>query len=429
MTKRNSIIAALLLLTAAAQAQEQKSRLQLADEAYQLEQYAVAGPLYKELTDKGKKLSSGHWLKMAHSFRASGQLQHAAGVYRQLLEQPGAPASARYAYAETLQRLGAYDSARAQYQQYATANADSLQLRRTALQSCDSAAAWRSQSSPVNLRPIHSLNTPGSDMVTAVTDKGIVVVSTGYRPEIRETQVPNDKRMRQPFYKAYYYEPYSSTNPNLYGEELAPSIFKSFATHIGPVFVNRAGDTLYATVTMGRKGAANGVRDLQLWQSVKKGGKWAPLTLLPGINLAGYSAGHAVVNNAGDVLYFMSDRPGGLGQTDIWYSEKQADGNWGEPKNCGRFVNTIAAEGFPSMHEGVLYFSSKGHPGLGGYDVYRATGARENWSAPQNLKAPFSSPGDDVSFVLKPDGSGGYLSSDKAGGMGSDDVYRFEGKR
>ena len=198
--------------------------------------------------------------------------------------------------------------------------------------------------------------------------------------------------------------------------------------------MNSTEDTLYATINIqgkgipltSRKGPVNGVRQLQIYQSVKTDGKWSRPVLLPGINMAGYSSSHAVLGHGGNVLYFISDRPGGFGQADIWYSEKQTDGTWAAPVNCGDKINTIAAEAFPTVNEeGILYFSSKGFPGLGGYDIYRAKGEKAAWETPENMKAPFNSGADDIGLILKHNGYEGYMASNKPGGMGSDDIYAF----
>jgi outer membrane protein OmpA-like peptidoglycan-associated protein len=147
---------------------------------------------------------------------------------------------------------------------------------------------------------------------------------------------------------------------------------------------------------------------------------------MPGINIAGYSSSHAVLSTGGDLLYFVSDRPGGYGQTDLWYCEKQADGTWGAPVNCGNKINTVASETFPTVNEeGILYFSSKGYAGLGGYDIYRVKGARTAWETPENMKVPFNSGADDIGLILKRNGYEGYLASNKGGGMGRDDIYYF----
>jgi outer membrane protein OmpA-like peptidoglycan-associated protein len=411
-------------------AQEQKSVLQLAEEAYAREEYAVAGALYKrQARSKGNKTPVALLMKLAHSYREIGYFNEAAGFYQQIIARADRPSAAYFAYGETLRQLEQYDAARQQYALFTTTNADSLKLKEIALRGCDSAAVWKPL--PLQLQPVKALNTSGSDLVSSIIGQDMLLMSTGHR-----ASGPNpdkDKRTQLPYYKAYAYRQNTQGNPVMYLEELVPEQLDKYDYHVGPVCMSDGEDTLYATVNIqGKhvpvtgKGPVNGVRQLQIYQSVKTDGKWGQMTLLPGINVAGHSSSHAVLNRSGNVLYFVSDRPGGFGQTDLWYCEKQADGSWGTPVNCGEKINTIAAETFPTVNEGgILYFSSKGYAGLGGYDIYRVKGEKTNWETPENMKAPFNSGADDIGLVLKDNGYEGYLASNKQGGTGSDDIYYF----
>jgi outer membrane protein OmpA-like peptidoglycan-associated protein len=117
--------------------------------------------------------------------------------------------------------------------------------------------------------------------------------------------------------------------------------------------------------------------------------------------------------------------PGGEGKTDIWYSEKQPGGSWGKPINCGKTINTKEEETFPTIGgDGALYYASKGLPGMGGYDIYKAKGEKAKWTTPENLKYPVNTTSDDFYLITK-DGLNGYLSSNRDGGKGSDDIYSF----
>lgn len=432
------VIVLMLLLVSSLWAQEQKSVLQLANEAYAREEYAVAGALYNRLARAKKdKMPVEQWMRMARSYQEIGYYKEAAGVYQQITSRPDRPASAYFAYGEALRQLEQYDAAKQQYALFTTSNADSLKLKDIALQSCDSAMVWGKERPPVQLRPVKELNTSGSDLVSGVVQKGLLLMSNGYRSLAlnggSQSHPPTDRRTEEPYYKAYVYQQYAQGNANMYLEELVPALLGKYDYHIGPVCLNKTEDTLYATINIQgngipvtAKGPANGVRQLQIYQSVKKDGKWDRLVLMPGINVAGYSSSHAVLNTNGDVLYFVSDRPGGYGQTDLWYAEKQPDGSWGTPVNCGNQVNTLAAETFPTVNEeGILYFSSKGYAGLGGYDIYRVKGGKASWETPENMKVPFNSGADDIGLILKRNGYEGYLASNKQGGMGRDDIYYF----
>src|SRR5690606_25568862 len=117
------------------------------------------------------------------------------------------------------------------------------------------------------------------------------------------------------------------------------------------------------------------------------------------------------------------------GGTDIWYSERQADGSWGEPVNAGPAINSAGDELFPNIGpESRLYYSSDGFAGMGGLDVFQAEGEKDQWATPVNMKYPVNSPGDDFAYITNYEGEegiAGYLSSNRPGGQGSDDIYSF----
>lgn len=428
MIRRSLTIALSIALSASLYGQEQKSVLKTAEEAYARKEYAVAGALYSRMArSKGDKMPVSRWMKMALSYQQIGDIKKASEIYQQIITKPDRPAAACFNYGEVLRQLEQYDAARQQYSQFSTTNTDSLQLKSIGLQSCDSAVVWAKQPAAVQLKLVKQLNTPGSDIISGVVNKGVVIMSNGYRSLSMkgnpESHPAMDKRTEQPYYKAYLYRQFSPNNSNRFLEELSPALFEKYDYHIGPVCLNRTEDTMYASINI-QGNAGNGIRLLQLYQSVKKNGKWSSPVLMPGINVSGYSSSQAALSVDGNVLYFVSDRPGGYGQTDLWYAERQQDGSWGQAVNCGDKINTIAAEIFPTINEdGVLYFSSKGHVGMGGFDIFRVRGARAAWDSVENIKAPFNSGKDDIGLILQ--GGKGYLSSDREGGPGKDDVYSF----
>src|SRR5690606_14120047 len=145
-----------------------------------------------------------------------------------------------------------------------------------------------------------------------------------------------------------------------------------------------------------------------------------------------YSLGHAALSADEQVLYYASDMPGGYGGVDIWFSELQSDGSWGAPQNAGPEINTSGDEMFPNVHGNSLYFSSNGHIGMGGLDIFRAEGSKSDFSTPQNLGYPVNSAADDFSFFVSSNIEGnlsGYLSSNRQGGVGADDIYSFNYER
>lgn len=129
----------------------------------------------------------------------------------------------------------------------------------------------------------------------------------------------------------------------------------------------------------------------------------------------------------GKRLYFISDRDGGLGDRDIYYSDKDAKGEWGPAINAGPVLNTKYAEESVFMHPDgkTIYFSSKGHANMGGFDVFKSVFENGRWTEPENLGYPINGPDDDVFFVISGSGHHGYFASAKQGGFGDKDIYKI----
>lgn len=170
-----------------------------------------------------------------------------------------------------------------------------------------------------------------------------------------------------------------------------------------------------------------GITRLKVYSGNKSGeNNWTDPTSLP-FNSDEYSVAHPALNAEGTKLFFASDMPGGFGGMDLYFSEFE-DGSWGPPVNLGNKINTEGNEIFPTWHgEDHLYFSSDGHIGLGGLDLYRVKwiADKNRWSDAENLGAPLNSTYDDLGIVLNEEGTFGYFSSDRPGGKGRDDVYSF----
>jgi len=128
----------------------------------------------------------------------------------------------------------------------------------------------------------------------------------------------------------------------------------------------------------------------------------------------------------GKMIYFTSNRDGGYGDLDIYMSKKDKKGKWGEAVNLGKVVNTEYPEDSPFIHPDgkTLYFSSRGHAGMGDYDIFKTTLQPDGtWSQPENLGYPINTADDDIYFVLSADNKHGYYSSQREDGFGEKDLY------
>ncbi|HXB41266.1 MAG TPA: OmpA family protein [Bacteroidia bacterium] len=194
---------------------------------------------------------------------------------------------------------------------------------------------------------------------------------------------------------------------------------KNTKGHDAVVSVSQAGDKFFT------------YRNNKIYESDLKDGSWSNTHLLDeNINSPAGIQNHASISRDERIIYFSSDRPGGFGGLDIYKSEKQANGNWSPAVNLGPVVNTKDDDDSPFISEDgqTLYYSSKGLPGYGGYDLYRCILNGKEWGGPENLGKPFNTSGDDIHLTFGKREGTGYFSSSRAGGFGDMDIYeiRFE---
>ncbi|SDX59183.1 Outer membrane protein OmpA [Lutibacter oricola] len=172
-----------------------------------------------------------------------------------------------------------------------------------------------------------------------------------------------------------------------------------------------------------------GMNLIQLYRAqIGDEGEWTDIEAMP-FNSDNYQTGHPVLNAKEDKLYFTSDMPGSLGQTDIYVVDIHSDGSFGTPKNLGPNVNTRKKEMFPYIDANdVLYFSSNGYEdGKGGLDIYvtKILGG-EGIEESRNLGFPINTEKDDFSLVFREGKRDGHFSSNRKGGKGDDDIYYFK---
>ncbi len=197
------------------------------------------------------------------------------------------------------------------------------------------------------------------------------------------------------------------------------------AFHEGPATISPDGRTLYFT----RSNYAHrkllkderNTSQLMLFRAhLDSTGAWNDLHAFK-YNGDHWSTGHPALSTDGRTLYFASDRPGGFGGSDIWLCRDNGNG-WSEPENLGAVINTPGNEVFPTINGNTLHFASTGHLNMGGLDIFETQLIDGKWTDPVNLLAPINSPKDDLHFVMDSTGKAGFLSSDRDG---SDQIYAF----
>ncbi|KQO32175.1 flagellar motor protein MotB [Flavobacterium sp. Leaf82] len=196
-----------------------------------------------------------------------------------------------------------------------------------------------------------------------------------------------------------------------------------------PVFT-KDGKTMYFTrnnFLRGKKGKDNKrITLLKLYKADLVNDKWTNVTALP-FNSDEYSIAHPALSTDEKKLYFASDMPGSLGQSDLFSVTINADGTFGKPENLGAGINTEGRETFPFIAaDNELYFASDGRPGLGGLDVFVAKIKEDaTFDQVQNIGEPVNSKFDDFAFIIDSNTRKGFFSSNKEGGIGNDDIYKF----
>lgn len=156
-------------------------------------------------------------------------------------------------------------------------------------------------------------------------------------------------------------------------------------------------------------------------------GTWGPPAPLPGIINSTFEEKSITISKDGKTLYFSSNRPGGLGGTDLYKATQDANGEWANVKNLGPRINTPFDEEGPFIDYDMvtLYFSSKGHKNMGSYDIFRAVldPKKNDWSTPENLGYPINTPDDDIFYMTSSDGKRAYYSSVREDGLGYTDIF------
>ncbi|SDS28737.1 Outer membrane protein OmpA [Formosa sp. Hel1_31_208] len=242
---------------------------------------------------------------------------------------------------------------------------------------------------------------------------------------------------QEPFLDIYQVEVTDdATNDTAYGSVgfiSAEKVNTDF--HEASVAITKDGKTMYFTrdnVSKNNKKLKydkKGTTHLKLYKATFVGEQWTNVVELP-FNDDIFSTGHPALSPDNKQLYFVSDREGGIGNTDIYVVDIDGD-NYSEPRNLGDKINTEGREMFPFVAaDGVFYFSSDGHLNLGFLDIFKSDILKDENAMPENLGAPYNSGFDDFAYFRNTSDSehdnSGYFSSNRPDGQGSDDIYSFD---
>ncbi len=249
-----------------------------------------------------------------------------------------------------------------------------------------------------------------------------------YFTSARDTKGKTYEWDRQPFLDIYQADFTDGTVSNI--EKLPGDVNTKY--HDGAFCISPDGKTMYFTrdnyAGKTYKTDTTGISRLKLFSAKLINGEWTDIRELP-FNNDNYSVSHPAISPDGKKLYFSSDMPGGLGLSDLYVVEiKRGRNNFGNPVNLGPNINTEGRENFPFISKkGDLYFSSDGHLGLGGLDVFACRNVDGKFSRPRNLGVPLNSGKDDFAIYIDDDTKDGFISSNRdAARLGDDNIYSIK---
>lgn len=401
----------------------QQSKLNSADKKYDGYAYIDAIKTYERVADKGYK-SEDLFKKLGNSYYFNSEFESAAKWYGELFAINTSPeAEYYYRYAQSLRSTGQTDKANKIMNEFnAKYKNDSRgKLYKEDVNYLDEIKA---NSGRYKIEDA-GINSKYSDYGSFVYNNKIYFASA------RDTG--NFSQRRHKWTGEYYTNIYSANIHPQNSAAVKPDKFKTALNtkfhESTPVFT-KDGNTVYFTRNNyidGKKGKDdNKITLIKLYKATLENGKWTKITTLP-FTSDNYSTAHPALSPDEKTLYFASDMPGSIGQSDIYKVSINSDGSFGTPQNLGKPINTEGKETFPYVtSENEIYFASDGHPGLGGLDVFVGQ-IDENGTVSdiQNLGNDINSPKDDFAYIIDPVSRQGYFSSNKDGGMGSDDIYKF----
>lgn len=401
-----------------------------ANKYYEKYDYNYAIEIYKKLLDNKPSLEVAQ--KLANCYRFINNSIEAEKAYKTLLTFPGFE-PINYVYlADALKQNAKFEEAKLNYLKYAERLPEKGDEAVRQANGCDAARLWlQNPDENIKITNESDFNSENSDFSPIPYKKGFLLVSD--RQFLKPIK-PNSKKIYgwtgSPYLKLYQATNANDTLDGSLKLTLMPEQIND-QYHSGSATLSSDENTIYFTkaglltgVDLGDK-KDRVVMKKAIYFSTKKGDIWSPAAPFPYNSPLNYSLEHPALSPDGKVLYFASDMPGTLGGLDIFYSEYTSSG-WTKPVNCGPSINTIQDEVFPYVRkDGKLFFSSRGHLTIGGLDIFSSTGELDTWTDPENLKAPMNSPKDDFGVYYYPDNLTGFISSNRPGGKGGDDIYRF----
>jgi peptidoglycan-associated lipoprotein len=403
-----------------------KGTMQAAREAYSKKEYFVAGENYKAVYTKTKNKTEKNEASFmtAESYRLSNDMKNAENWYRKTTKADPKNHEAQYQLAVALKNNQKFTEAIQEFNVYKNLSGEDARVEQQ-IRGCELALKWKNEKTRYVVENVKSLNTKWSDFAPSLYKKDVIYFTSDREKGSSNKAYGWTGNSHTDIYRASYKVDKKDPNNIRYmPAELVDKDIINTPYNDGTVAFDSRFNTMYYTQCNGKTGKGNYCR---IFQATAQGKAWVdpqPLSF----SLDSFNCGHPSLSKDGQTLYFSSDMPGGYGGKDIWYVTYSKRGKtWSEPVNLGPAINTEGDEMFPFMHDdGTLFFASNGHVGLGGVDIFFTKGDATDWSTPINMKSPINSGGDDFAIIFySGDNERGFFSSNREGGKGQDDIYRF----
>ncbi len=388
-------------------------------------EYQVALDLYQKSLAKNPNFAPAQVnSSVAAAYRLSNRIKEAAPFYQAAIAAGNKEDSVMFYYGYALKAQGKYKEAAAQFEQYlkSTRNVHRKNLAKREIENLPLIEQMAGEKTFYEIGNVSALNTTAAEFSPVVQNEEFIFTSS------RKNMVykANGLGMLGLYKSRFSGDSIQGNSIELFSDQLNVSNVNEGT----PTFSKDGKTMIFARGNVGGRVKVNKPTDVNLYISRFKNGQWSEPEMLPLSTQEKQEAwdGAPALSTDGKTLYFASNREGGLGGLDIWQATADGSGRFGRVRNMGSSINTPGNEIFPYVSDdGRLFFSSDGHPGLGGLDLFVATRSAGE-VAVRNMGIPLNSTADDFGIIFK-SSVAGYFSSNREGGAGDDDIYYFEDKK